>query len=495
VPAATLDGRVVEDHSGNPLASIEVKVYRTGQKTLAAHLETDGSGRFHAENLPDGEYRIDASKPNYIGSSMEMKGVGSDVQIRLVHCGVISGQVLDGQGHPVLGASVYVLVKSAGDTPPRLLRTNGRAADYSMERVDERGRYRMHGLPPGEYAVAVTYGASTAMFGMSGGAEPSSIGSGVQLYPTNQRPQFFPVTGGEQYPNIDFAVLPSTLHSIKGSVKLPDPKSRYWLALIAADQPSIATAVAETDRDGSFSFEGVASGVYTLVASGPIRGYGGKGVVDRPPYFARMPVNVAMDVEGVAVSVQPARAVPFVLRPSGPGCPSTAQIRVRAIEDFAVHLDKSGDINAEKETPIPDLAPARCQVFASNLGESCFQPSIPLLDLSGGLPGAPVAVPVTSVGAIQGKLAGATDPTKFSVALIAAEPDSGSPPVRVVLPDSTGRFSFGGLRPGRYRLAVQGAGEASKGRWVTDPKRMIEFQIPAGAPTEIELPAPKGGAQ
>src|SRR5215510_10918503 len=93
-PAATLDGRIVEDHSGNPLASVEIKIYRTGQKTLAAHLETDGSGRFHAENLPDGEYRIEASKPNYIGASLQMNGVASGLQIRLVRCGVISGQVL-----------------------------------------------------------------------------------------------------------------------------------------------------------------------------------------------------------------------------------------------------------------------------------------------------------------------------------------------------------------------------------------------------------------
>ena len=148
-PAATLDGRIVEDHSGNPLASVEVRVYRTGQKTLAAHLETDGSGRFHAENLPDGEYRIQAAKANYIGATVSMKGVGSGLLIRLVRCGVISGQVLDGQGQPVLGATIYVLVKSAGDAPPRPLATGaagGPSTSYSQARVNERGQYRLHGL-------------------------------------------------------------------------------------------------------------------------------------------------------------------------------------------------------------------------------------------------------------------------------------------------------------------------------------------------------------
>jgi hypothetical protein len=41
----------------------------------------------------------------------------------------------------------------------------------------------------------------------------------------------------------------------------------------------------------------------------------------------------------------------------------------------------------------------------------------------------------------------------------------------------------------------QAAGEASKARWVTDPAHMIEFQIPAGSPTDLELPAPKRAQQ
>ena len=28
--AANLEGRIVEDHTGNPLASVEVRVYKTG---------------------------------------------------------------------------------------------------------------------------------------------------------------------------------------------------------------------------------------------------------------------------------------------------------------------------------------------------------------------------------------------------------------------------------------------------------------------------------
>ena len=53
--AAELAGRVVEDHTGNPLASAEIRVVKPGRRTLTADLETSSDGRFAASNLPDGE--------------------------------------------------------------------------------------------------------------------------------------------------------------------------------------------------------------------------------------------------------------------------------------------------------------------------------------------------------------------------------------------------------------------------------------------------------
>src|SRR5215471_20979118 len=136
--AGTLDGRVVEDHTGNPLASVELRVHKIGQRTLAAHLETNTNGAFHAENLPDGEYRIEATKTNYVGATLRLGAASTGLMIRLVRCGVITGQVLDGQGQPILGASVYVMPKPANGAPPRPMNS-------SYTRVDERGRYRLHG--------------------------------------------------------------------------------------------------------------------------------------------------------------------------------------------------------------------------------------------------------------------------------------------------------------------------------------------------------------
>src|SRR5687767_9926916 len=264
--ADTLEGRVVEDHSNNPLASVELRVYRIGQRHLAAELETDTAGRFMAEGLLPGEYRIEAAKANYIGATVRRNGVSRGMVIRLVRCGVISGVVTDAQGQPVRGAAVYVMPKPADGGP---LRTSLNPWDFTQ--AGERGQYRVHSLAPGEYAVAVSYGASTSIYGSTGdGAPRAGVGSGVQFYPTNARPQIFAVAGGEEYRNIDFSITPGILTAITGKIDLPDPKTKYWLALTSPDQPSLAAAVTATKEDGAFEFESIPSGAYTLTASGPV---------------------------------------------------------------------------------------------------------------------------------------------------------------------------------------------------------------------------------
>lgn len=490
----TLAGKVVEDHSNNPLASAELRVYRLGQRQLAAHLETGPSGSFTAEGLAQGDYRIETAKPNYIGTTVRLSTLSGNLVIRLVRCGVISGQVLNAQGQPVPGASVYAMPKPADGSAPRPF-ASARQGVYSQ--VNARGQYRIHSLAPGEYAIAVSYGASTAIFGSTGGGSASAgVGSGVQLYPTNSRPQFFAVAGGEEYRNIDFAIIPNTLYSISGKVDLPDPKTKYWLALSARDQPALASAVASTAPDGSFQFEGIGSGAYTLTASGPVTGYGGRAILGPEPLFGRTQVSVGgSNVEGVTLALQKGRSLSLILQSTGTGCPANAQATLIPLEDWAAAIDRSAELNPQMPQTVDHLAPARYQVVVSRLGDSCYQPGTAILDLSSGIKDGPVTVAVAPAGSINGKLTGTMQPAAFVIALLSSDASTDAQPVQVVYPDAAGRFVFGSLRPGPYRISVQPLAEASKGRWVSERARMIEIQIAAGSPTEMELPAPVSRSQ
>jgi hypothetical protein len=83
--AATLAGKVVADHSGNPLTSVKVR-FRTGSRHLAADLETVAYGRFEAPGLPAGEYRIEASIANHVTSTLRQVVATDEFGVSVDEC-------------------------------------------------------------------------------------------------------------------------------------------------------------------------------------------------------------------------------------------------------------------------------------------------------------------------------------------------------------------------------------------------------------------------
>src|ERR1700682_2775689 len=117
--ATTIKGRIVEDHSGSPVASASVRIVKVGVRGLQADLETDGDGRFDAPELTEGDYRIEISKPNYLNATVRLRLTAGETSsnLRMVRCGVITGHVADRQGQPVRGAVVLAMPKPIGGGP------------------------------------------------------------------------------------------------------------------------------------------------------------------------------------------------------------------------------------------------------------------------------------------------------------------------------------------------------------------------------------------
>ena len=127
---------------------------------------TDDDGRFTFPDLPPGRYSLVVEKPGYVKTFYGSKRPGGtpgtpvavlagqpapNIAIRVPRGAVIAGTVRDQFGTPVSGAQVSV---------KQAVVVNGRRrmADVPNLRVpvattDDQGRYRIYGLPPGEYAV------------------------------------------------------------------------------------------------------------------------------------------------------------------------------------------------------------------------------------------------------------------------------------------------------------------------------------------------------
>jgi beta-lactamase regulating signal transducer with metallopeptidase domain len=489
--AQGFQGRVLEDSTGSPVASAELGFHKAGWRELAADLETGRDGRVRATGLDAGDYTVDVAKPNFVTVSLDVHLPNDSFLVRLVRYGVISGEVLNAQGRPLL-ARIMDNGRTIGSTRVCLLRQppgGGSLALVEDEMPEPDGRYRIHGVPPGEYVIGLFYNGLPE-------------GSGMQLYPDTAHPRVFAVAGGEEYGDVNFSVVGGGAYRVSGKVALPKPADEFTLALGLPEQPMLPIAKALTGKGGAFHFEKVPPGSYELFVAGPTKGYGAyDSTIEAAALYGRTRVQVgAQDVDNLEIAVAPGRSLPVLLRgegngPAPEGCSQTAKVTAVPLEPWGVQMTHdSVQATMRKEAAIPDLPPGRFRVEASNLGANCYQVEQPVADLSGGLPG-PVAVELASAASIRGVLR-PVPPSAAGYVVMLLE-STASAPARLANVDAQGHFLIAGLKPGRYRIAVQVAADAPQARWVSDVSRMIEIEIRGGSPTYLELPVavPKGGGQ
>jgi hypothetical protein len=112
--------------------------------------------------VPAGEYTIAATKAGYVDMVMGARRTGAatgtpvrvadgqkieSLDVKLPRSGVISGTITDEFGDPSMGTAVRLL---------RFVYSNGQRYATAMGQqdiTDDRGSYRISGLPPGEYIV------------------------------------------------------------------------------------------------------------------------------------------------------------------------------------------------------------------------------------------------------------------------------------------------------------------------------------------------------
>jgi hypothetical protein len=479
--------RVVEDTSGNPLPSAEAKLQKFAARELAADLDTDREGIARASGLPPGEYNVTVVKSNYVSAQVRVRVPSERITVRLVHYGIISGQVMDSKGRPAQARIIAPGGRTAGGCRISILAKSDGPGGFTQLRetyLDEDARFRIYDLPPGHYAIGLYY-------------DNLPDGSGMMIYPDTEHPRLFAIGGGEEHRGVDFTIPSRPAVQISGHVIQPKPKMRFFVALGSPGQPMLPIAETVAKDDGSFAFERVPAGTYDLFVSGPDTGYSMHGSSVGPdPHYARVRVNVgATNVSGIEVPVSGGKSVVVTLAGSKPpeGCPSSVNIHAKLLEPWG--LLESGDrtsVTFGKEATLRGLVPGKVELTATGLTGNCYAANTPVVDLGGETP-APVALEIASAGSIRGTLrSGEAKPTDYTVVMLESDAQPTSE-ARIASPTADGRFAFDSLKPGRYRIAAQPNGP--RARWVSDVSRMIEIDIPGGSPTDLDLPAPPKGAQ
>jgi hypothetical protein len=414
--AEVIQGTVLEDHTGAPVASASVKLKTTTGTTLK-EADTDRSGRFVLPDVPTGEYLVSVSKSNYAAINARMAAQADSTPIpffRLIKFGVISGHITS----PRLGGTVTAVeIVAEGQIPRTYSGTTGANGDF-----------RIFGIAPGRYQLIVPLNATTA----------SGPVRGIALYPRE-----FVITGGEEFPIPEFTVSTNGASSISGKVTGPGTPQMFSLMLAESDHPSIPLMTALTAEGGAFHFDGILPGAYDLYARGAF--------VGPPSLYTHVHLLLnSQKLENMELVLHAGRPVTFTMM-SNPACSPDGLITLQAVGAWAVNRD------LKLTAPITPSAPARFEnvgpgpfiVTARSSSGNCIGVTPALLDLRKEASTERATVVFQPLSSIHGSTANG------NVVVLRDMTPGRDSPVQAIFASSPAEFHFDGLAAGKYCVTTQ----------------------------------------
>jgi 5-hydroxyisourate hydrolase-like protein (transthyretin family) len=512
--AGAVAGRVAMG-DGKPAANVAVALSPADQnldRKPVGRASTDGEGRYRIQNVPAGRYRLMTLAPTFVSpeeragnsffSSGKIVTVGAgetveNIDLTLVRGGVITGRVTNAEGKAVVAERVTVV---DADQQARSGPGAWVVSPYEFE-TDDRGVYRIYGVPAGHYLVSV---------GQDRDAGTITVGPTGAQYARTFHPnatdaaqaKVVEVSAGGEAANVDIA-LAEAPKSYQATGKIVDDAGvpvagvGYAHGSLRADAKIVGAWGSDgsvTTQEGEFVVRNLMPGRYAVFATSDF----GNAPMDTYSDATQFEVSDA-DVAGLVVKVHRgasvsgtvavegttdravlARITQLNLNASVRSAPGATTDQISA-PNFA-----SGRVNADGTFRFVGLRPGKVVInlFTFNPGTRGF---VMLgvqrngADASGGIDVAP-GENVTGVrvrlgygtGVVRGQIdirdGGQSVALPEGARLIVMARRAGAaetgPQMNAAEVDSRGRFVIEGLMGGEYELTVRGVVRA------TPPRRM-----------------------
>lgn len=479
---ASLSGSVVASSDGKPIRRVTVTL-AGGAPAGSRVAVTDDQGQFTFRSLPAGRFTLTASRLGYVtaayGATRGWRSPGvpivigqgqqiANLSLRMMKGGVITGRITDPLGQPIDNLEIGIGEQRTlnGQMTITGVPANGGSASHSgpTTETDDRGVYRLYGLPPGTFVVSAyrvngepsrTFEPTTSSDldwakSASGAAGQASLPTPPPIAPNvGYVPAYYPGTtdpaaaapvalaAGEERTGIDFQIDPVRFSTIAGIVTGPSGEPVPGVTLFAVRVGAVTGGLSGgippngwTDALGAFTIRGVPPGQFTILAQPRPLGAGSpaanaRAVPSTPAAALFAKTDVAVDgadisgiklqlVPGVTVSGRvviesPARPLPADLlgarvRISAPPAPMGASIAVPPVgiaADGSFTIDGVGPGSYVLSVSLP--SPEGWMVKSAVLGERDLMKGS--LDVALGQPIEGVVVTLTDrVTEISGRL-------------------------------------------------------------------------------------------
>ena len=440
---------------------------RTSSGALLGTTRTDRNGWYQLIGLPLGRFMVTASKPGYVprlaagraGSRIVIDcSAGcneSDANFDLIPAALITGTVRDRLGEPIQNARVSVeRIDSSGGG-------NG-TADAP---TDDRGSFRLAGLRAGNYRLTVE--------GRPPGRQPERHTTSLEI------------DDGEAVSGLDIVLGIQGTFRVSGRLSgVPvGEKYRTWVTIYPIGGRR-GRRSSNVEPDSSFQFDSVSAGRFQASAFASERGSG-----TRTDYMLGS-VDVNGDIEGLALSPLEPASIAGVVQVESGTLPVRGSIQLTSNEGFGKRWLSFGKSRPEFE--LSEIMPGSYRIH-SRSGQFYVK----------GIKSSGRVEPANAVRLSSGEnrltiIVAADHAQVFGTV---RDPNSGQPlpHARVALDgdrgkllaqaDQAGRFLFGKVIPGEYRVcAWADISPEEVGDEAAWERAGCEFKIiPIDAESEIEI--------
>jgi Carboxypeptidase regulatory-like domain len=348
---AAIEGQVLNGITGEPLKKAALTLQIIGIRGQPTVTVTDAGGQFAIQDIDPGRYVLSAERNGFVRQSYGSRSPNrpgttltiergkrvTDIVIKLMPQGVMTGRILDEDNDPMANITVQALRYGYMQGKRQLVPA------YS-EQSNDLGEYRIHGLTAGKYYLIATVRN-----------RPGEEGYPPVYYPGASEPTTaiqVDVAAGSEVRDIDMTL--HRAHTVRVRGKIPDlprgtpvriiPRGSSFSFLGGGQMAQISS------QEGDFEIRGVAPGSYVMLIDVQENG--------RHRSFRHALEVGNAGLEGITIPIPPDASVEGRVRVDGQGdinfgtLSVSLQLRDPTLMGMpTTHLKADGSFGIESVTP------------------------------------------------------------------------------------------------------------------------------------------------